>query len=124
VKRKHFTGYRSFQYLEPGADYQPFELAREIDRVASRPVEVSSTQEARVQRLLQDNLVISLHDHADVMPEDPAEIFEYCRHGRDWTSYEGLSISGLDAIFDCLMDGTAVITSRAGWKWEDIIFDL
>src|SRR5438094_296794 len=32
--------------------------------------------------------------------------------------------SGLDAVFDCLMDGTATITSKAGWKWDDIIYDL
>ena len=30
----------------------------------------------------------------------------------------------MDAIFDCLMDGTACITSKAGWKWDDIIWDL
>jgi membrane dipeptidase len=124
VKRKAYTGYRSFPYLEAGTDYQPFELAREIDRVPSRKVEVSPAQESRVQQLLQDNLVISLHDHADVMPADPAQIVEYCHLGREWTGYEGLSVSGLDALFDCLMDGTAVITSRSGWKWKDVIFDL
>ena len=58
------------------------------------------------------------------MPENPDEIFEYRRAGRDWTGYEGLAVSGIDAIFDCLMDGTAVITSKAGWKWDDIIWDL
>ena len=58
------------------------------------------------------------------MPEDTEQIFEYRRAGRDWTGYEGLSVSGIDAIFDCLMDGTACITSRAGWKWDDVIWDL
>jgi membrane dipeptidase len=73
---------------------------------------------------MEDHLVISLHDHLDVMPEDPQQIFDYCHHGREWTGYEGLSVSGLDAVFDCLMDGTAVITSKAGWKWSDVIADL
>lgn len=124
MKRKRYTGYTSFQFLEPGVDYRPFKLAREIDRVPAHTVPVTPEQEARVQRLLEDNLVISLHDHAFVVPEDPAEIFEYRRQGRDWTGYEGLSVSGLDAVFDNLMDGTALITSRAGWKWTDIIHDL
>src|SRR5919201_695850 len=123
-KRKRYTGYRSFQYLEPEADYRPFELAREIDRVPSRKVEVSADQEARAQRLLADNLVISLHDHAFVVPADPSEIFEYRRAGRDWTGYEGLSVASIDAVFDCLMDGTAVFTSKAGWEWDDTIWDL
>ena len=32
-KRKRYTGYRSFQYLEAGADYEEFKLAREVERV-------------------------------------------------------------------------------------------
>jgi membrane dipeptidase len=122
--RKTYTGYRSFQYLEAGVDYREFALAREVDRVPSRTVEVSETQEARVQELLDKCLVISLHDHAFVVPADPEQIFEYRRAGRDWTGYEGLAVSGMDAIFDCLMDGTATITSKAGWKWDDVIWDL
>jgi membrane dipeptidase len=123
-KRKRYNGYRSFQYLEAGVDYREFKLAREIDRVASSKVAVTPEQEARVQRLLEQCLVISLHDHAFLVPENPEEIWEYRRAGRDWTGYEGLSVSGMDAIFDCLMDGTAVITSKAGWKWDDIVHDL
>src|SRR5919202_1093735 len=123
-KRKRYTGYRSFQYLEADVDYRTFELAREIDRVPSHKVEVSPEQEARTQRLLGENLVISLHDHAFVVPADPTQIFEYRRAGRDWTGYEGLSVAGIDAVFDCLMDGTALITSKAGWKWDDVIWDL
>src|SRR4051812_43644565 len=123
-RKKNYNGYRSFQYLEEGVDYQPFKLAREVERVQSSRVQVSAEEEERVQRLMNDNLVISLHDHAFVVPDDPFQIFEYRRAGRDWTGYEGLSVSGLDAIFDNLMDGTAVITSKAGWKWDDILLDL
>ncbi len=124
MKRKKYSGYKSFQYLEPGADYRLFKLAKELDRVPSSKVRVTPEQEERVQRLLEENLVISLHDHAFVVPDDPNEIFEYRRFGRDWTAYEGLSVSAIDAIFDNLMDGTATITSRAGWKWDDVIWDL
>src|SRR5215204_1702802 len=95
--RKRYTGYRSFQYLEAGIDYREFKLAREVGRVPSRRVEVSSEQETRVQRLLDECLVISLHDHAFVVPEDVNQIFEYRRAGRDWTGYEGLAESGIDA---------------------------
>src|SRR5262245_36271287 len=115
MKHTRYAGYASFQYLEADADYRPFTLAKEIDRVSSARVEVSPEEEARARRFMEENLVISLHDHAFVVPENPAEIFEYRRQGRDWTGYEGLSVSGVDAIFDALMDGTALITSRAGW---------
>jgi len=87
-------------------------------------VEVTESQEARVERLLDEHLAISLHDHCFVVPEDFAELAEYRRQGRDFTGYAGMAVSGLDAVFDCLMDGTATITSKAGWKWDDIVYDL
>lgn len=124
MKRVRYDGRRSFQYLEAGVDYRPFELVKEIGRVPSRRVEVSVDEERRVARLLEEKTVISLHDHVTVAPANVAEMPEYRRQGREWTGYEGLSVSGLDAVFDALMGGTATITSRAGWKWDDVVYDL
>ncbi len=124
AKRAKYDGYRSFEYLEPGTDYREFKLAKELDRVPSRRVEVSDAQEQRVQRVLDEHLAISLHDHCFVVPEDFGDLAEYRRQGRDFTGYAGMAVSGLDAVFDCLMDGTATITSKAGWKWDDTIYDL
>ncbi len=124
MRPKNYKGYRSFQYLEPGTDYRPFRLVKEIGRVPGYEIPLSPEQEARVQRLFDEHLVISLHDHAFVVPEDLREFSEYRRQGRDWTGYEGLSQSGLDAVFENFMDGTATITSRSGWKWDDILYDL
>ena len=123
-KRTKYEGYRSFDYLEPGTDYREFKLAKELDRVPSRKVEVSDAQEQRVWRLLDQNLAISLHDHCSVVPEDVDDLGDQRRQGRDFTGYAGMARSGLDAVFDCMMDGTGTITSKAGWKWDDIIFDL
>ncbi len=123
-KATRYSGYRSFQYLEAGTDYREFALAKELDRVPSRKVEVSTAQEERVQRLLDEHLAISLHDHCFVVPADFGDLAEYRRQGRDVTGYAGMAQSRLDAVFDCLMDGTATITSKAGWKWDDIIYDL
>jgi len=124
MKKKIYDGYRSFQYLEPGADYRPFRLAKEIGRVEPYVYPVTEAQEQRVQRLLAENDIVSVHDHTSVFPEDTGEIFEYVRQGREWTGYEGLAVSGLDVLFENFMDGTALITSSAGWKWTDIIHDL
>jgi membrane dipeptidase len=124
AKRTKYKGFKSFEYLEPGTDYREFKLAKELDRVPSRRVDVSGSQEERVQRLLDENLAISLHDHCFVVPEDFDDLADYRRQGRDFTGYAGMAVSGLDAVFDCLMDGTATITSKAGWKWDDIIYDL
>jgi membrane dipeptidase len=124
MKPKPYDGYQSFQYLDPEVDYKPFKLARQVGRVEPYAYPVTAAQEAEAQRLLEENIVCSVHDHIYVMPEDPAQIFEYNRLGRNWTGYEGLSVSGLDIVIENFMDGTAMITSRAGWKWTDVIHDI
>jgi membrane dipeptidase len=123
MQKKRYDGYRSFQYLEPG-DYPKIELAAELGRVPSRRVETTDEQEARVRRLFEEHLVISLHDHCFVAPKDLSTFLEFRRSGRECTGYEGLAVSGLDCVFDAMMDGTAMITSRSGWKWEDVLFDM
>jgi len=70
VKKKTYNGYKSFQYLEPGVDYRPFKLAKEIGRVESYVVPVSEEQEHRVQQLLEDNIIVSVHDHTSFFPEE------------------------------------------------------
>lgn len=124
MQKKNYKGYKSFQYLEAGVDYKEFRLAKELGLFPPHVVPLDPEQEERVQRLFEENVVISLHDHTFIAPENLNEIFEFRRWGRDWTGYEGLSISGLDCVFDNLMNGTAMITSRAGWKWEDVLYDL
>jgi membrane dipeptidase len=121
---KKYDGYKSFQYLEPVADYAAFKLAKQVDRVPAHPVSVTAEQEERVRRIFERDIIISLHEHTFVTPEDVTEIFAYRREGRDVTGYEGLSTSGLDVVFENFMDGTAMITSKAGWKWTDIIHDI
>lgn len=124
MQQKNYSGYKSFSYLTPGEDYKVYPLAQELSRVPSRRPEVTDEQEARVRRLFQEQLMISLHDHCFIAPEDLSQFLEFRRWGRDFTGYEGLSVSGLDAVFDNLMNGTAMITSRGGWKWDDVIFDI
>lgn len=122
--RKKYSGYKSFQYLEPNIDYKSFKLAKEVGRVEPYVVPLSKSEEERVEEILKKDIVISLHDHPSVFPEDMRQVFEYNRHGRVFTGYEGLSVSGLDAVFDNMMDGMSVITSKKGWKWSDVIYEL
>ncbi|MBM3789022.1 MAG: diguanylate cyclase [Acidobacteria bacterium] len=122
--RKHRQSYRSFQYLDPAADYKEFRLAREGNEFEACPVPLTPPQEARVTRLAQSCVMISLHDHPVIFPARIEETFAYAREGRIFTAFEGLAQSYWDALFDNLMDGIAVITSKRGWKWTDVILDL
>ncbi|HKA54376.1 MAG TPA: membrane dipeptidase, partial [Candidatus Binatia bacterium] len=121
---KQYTGYQPYQYLEKNLDYKSFSLAREIGRVPSRPIALSPAEEQRVQGLLANHIAISMHDYPVVIPADTGEVFEQKRRGRDFTGFAGLAASGLDCVFDNLMNGLCTITSQAGWKWTDVLHDL
>jgi len=124
IKQKKYDGYESYSYLEAGKDYKPYKLSRQHDRVEPFIYPISEEEEEKVGKIFDEHLIISLHEHTFVTPENLNEIFEFRRQGRDWTGYEGLSLSGLDVVFENFMNGTAFITSNAGWKWKDIIHDI
>jgi membrane dipeptidase len=124
-RAERYTGYTSYSYLEAGADYREFKLSPELGRMAAYTgIELSAAQQDRVRRLLTDSVVISLHDHPTVFPEDMTETIDYNRTGRQHTGYEGLARSGMTAVFDNFMDGTCCVTSQMGWKWSDVITDI
>ena len=122
--KKAYRGYRSFEYLEEGTDYRKFALAAETDRVPSSTYPLSDAEERRVAAIFEHDPIVSMHDHTAILPEDMSEVFDQRRQGRDWTGYAGLAASDVDVFFENFMDGTALITSTRGWKWDDIVFDL
>lgn len=119
-----YDGYRSFQYLRPGVDYRDYEWESELDRLPPYDGGLTGEQAAHAERLLQESLVISLHDHPQVYPKDMALGPEYAAQGRTPVGFEGLSYSGLDVIFDNLAGPTGCIVSKYGWSWGDIVYDI
>jgi membrane dipeptidase len=124
MKKTRYDGYRSFQYLTPGRDYEEFDLPVELNRVDSSGPVLSEEQTARVEELMERHTVVSFHDHPTLWPGDWPTMVSQRRQGRDWMGYEGISRSGVDAFFDGFTDGTGLITSRHGWKWDEMVFDL
>jgi membrane dipeptidase len=123
---KRYTGYTAYSYLEEGVDFPARTWAKQVGRVPPyQGLELNAAQEERTRRLLTDEIVISLHDHPQVFPKDlKGELREHIRAGREPTGYEGLARSGMTAVFDNCMDGTCCISSDAGWKYTDVLFDL
>src|SRR5580700_4777902 len=116
--------YRAYSYL-PAGTLPPFDLAPEFGRVPPyRGARLTDEQARRSAALLRDSLVISLHDHPVRFPADMGETPAYNRTGRQHAAYAGMRASGVDVIFDNLMDGTACVTGNAPWRWNDIITDL
>jgi membrane dipeptidase len=121
---KKYDGYKAYQFLEAGFDYKEFQLCKEFERVPPYYVPLSKNEEDRFGEFVEKNVLVDLHEHPVLWPEDMSQAMELQRMGRDFTAYEALSRSNLDCIFDNLMNGTAYITSYMGWKWNDIIHDL
>jgi membrane dipeptidase len=121
---KPSPGYKPYSYLEAGVDYVAFALDKELERVAPDWIELSEGEEQRLAGLLDGNLVVSVHDHPCINPASPDKILEYSRAGRWCTGYRGLAASGLDVVFDGMMGGLTMVTSKAGWAYEDVIIDL
>jgi membrane dipeptidase len=123
--KKGYKNYKPYSYLEAGKDYRDFEMGPELDRVPEYLIPLSQDEEKRVEKIAKEVICISLHDHPVNFPKDLSkDLFDYNRDGRHRTAYEGLAHSYFDCIFDNLMDGTCTITSKGGWKWQDILFDL
>ena len=116
--------YTSYGYLVAGDDIAVFDLAPEFGRVAPYAAGLSLEQAERTRRLLDENIVISLHDHPVLFPSDMRETPAYNRTGRQHTGFAGLKASGMTVVFDNMMDGTACVSGNAPWRWLDIITDL
>jgi membrane dipeptidase len=117
-------GYVAYAYLTAGEDFRAFELAPEFGRVPPHEAGLTAEQERRARALLEESLVISLHDHPVRFPARMEETPEYNRTGRQHAAYAGLAASGMTVVFDNMMDGTACVTGNAPWRWDDIITDL
>jgi membrane dipeptidase len=117
-------GYSSYDYLQGDLGLPVVPLAPEFDRVPPYSAGFAAEHVERAERLLADNITISLHDHPVLFPADMAETPRYNRTGRQHTAFQGLRASGLTVVFDNMMDGTACVTGNAPWQWDDVVVDL
>ncbi|MGI8330473.1 dipeptidase [Actinomadura scrupuli] len=116
--------YSSFSYLTAGEDYDEVELAPQVGRTPPYDLGLTEEQQERTRRLMAENLIISVHDHPHVFPDDMGRLRDYARAGRTALGYEGLRRSGMDCVFENLAGPTGCITSAHGWKWSDVLFDI
>ena len=116
--------YTSYSYLPAGQDFTNIELAPEFGRVPAYRGDLKPEDKARAEKLMRDNITISLHDHPVRFPNDMRQTPEYNRTGRQHTAFAGVKESGMTVIFDNMMDGTACVTGNAPWRWLDIITDI
>lgn len=117
------SDYESFTYLERGTDFPAVELADPAYRRSTFALDLTAEQASRVDRLLAENIVISLHDHPQMLPADPVNVLPYVKSRHEFTAFRELRQSGLTAVFDGML-GLIGSTTAGGWKWDDIITAL
>ena len=123
-RNKKYAGYKAYQYLEPGVDYKEFNLRGGVVTDWWHPVPLTKSEEERFEQLMERNIVVSLHEHPSLYPKDIKYSPEVFPEGRQFLAHEALSRSGLDCVFDNLMDGRAVVNTKHGWDWNSTIHDL
>lgn len=122
--KKGYKGYSSYQYLEKNKDYRDFKMAEEVNRVEPYDLKLTGREDNIFDEIVKENLIINLHEHPTVIPEDLDQLHEYEKQGREVTGFKALADSIIDVVFDNMMDGTCIIHSKSGWKFKDIIHDI
>ncbi|MCW4048287.1 MAG: dipeptidase [Candidatus Bathyarchaeota archaeon] len=123
-RNKKYDGYKAFQFLEPSRDYVEFKLRKAVIDEWWEPVPLSKSEEERFEALMEKSIVIDLHAHPDIGPEDTNQIRAMDCEGRNHIAYEALARSGLDCVFDNMMDGSSFVNTKHGWDWNSSIHDL
>lgn len=123
MKQTVYEGYEAFSYLPPSATEFP-PLPPQVDRVESNAPTLDEAQQQRLSNIMERYTIISFHDHPTLWPDPWEAMIKYRRGGRDVLAYQGLSMSGMDAVFDGFSDGTGLIHSNHGWKWDEIVHDI
>ncbi|WP_432827288.1 dipeptidase [Dactylosporangium sp. CA-092794] len=117
------SDYESFPYVRRGVDFPAIELTDPRHRRSGFAPALDEEQAARVERLLAENVIISFHDHPQLLPADLADTPAYLRTRQEFTAFTELRRSGLTAVFDNWF-GIIGSATPSGWKWDDLIAAL
>ncbi|GEL26881.1 peptidase [Pseudonocardia sulfidoxydans NBRC 16205] len=117
------SDYESFPYVTRGTDYSAVELVDPSYRRSTFSPELDGEDRRRVDRLLTESVVVSFHDHPQLLPADMEDIDTFLRTKQEQTAFTELRRSGLTAVFDNWF-GVIGGTRRSGWKWDDLVTTL
>ena len=75
-----------------------FNLVSQVGRVPSMTVPLDRRQESRFQRLMEESIMIDLHQHPMVLPEDVSQYWEYLRSDSYVWGYDAVREGGFTAV--------------------------
>ena len=96
-------------------------LARELNRVSSRPVELDDEQELRFDKLMDDIVMVDIHQHPMIMPDDISDLTPYLRNGDYGWCYEAIKYGGWTAVATANVFRGLINTSELSFvSYEDV----
>ena len=75
-----------------------FHLVSQVGRVPSMTIRLDRQQEVRFQRLTEESIMIDLHQHPMVLPEDFGQYWEYLRSDNYVWGYDAVREGGFTAV--------------------------
>ena len=72
----------------------PFNLTKQVGRVPSMTIPLDPLQELRYKRLMEDIVMVDMHQHPMVCPADMDDFIEYLRLGRYQWGYDAIRHGG------------------------------
>lgn len=112
----------SYEYL--GENVIPVKLAKEVGRVEEKVVPLSPKDEERAKRLHAESILIDLHIHLTILPENLQDMELLTRSGRPAMGFEGVKKSGMTACLSGYGGSHCRRSSPAPWQFQDVVWDL
>jgi membrane dipeptidase len=102
-----------------------FKLAAEVGRVPSMVVPLDREQELRFERLMDSLVLIDLHQHPQVLPDDIGELMDYLRSREYAWAYEAVRVGGWSAVAtaNCL-GGFGFSTEGSYIAFDDLVAEV
>jgi membrane dipeptidase len=100
-------------------------LAREIDRVPSSVVALDAQQERRFQRLIEQIVMVDVHEHPMVLPEDMEQLPDYLRTNDYRWGYQAVKQGGWTAVATAnFFRGLANTPDLSMVEFEDVLQEV
>src|SRR3954470_24140248 len=75
-----------------------FTMAAQVGRVPSMVVPLDQEQERRFERLMDDLLMIDMHQHVQVLPEPVSDLFQHAREREYVWGYDAARAGGCSTV--------------------------
>ena len=102
-----------------------FPLVRELDRVPSSIVPLSAAEESRFQNIMEEAVMVDVHQHPFILPEAMDRFIDYLRANRYRWGYQAVKAGGWTAVTTAnVFSGLKNTTDMSFVEYEDITAEV